>query len=109
MITTEVMGGLGNQLFQIFNLIAYSLTYKIPFFFEAKKISRLDRPFYWSNFLLSLRPFLRIAYDSKIPQYRESHFHYNLTKSLNLLNFLDIFNLINIFKNIRNLFISILN
>jgi len=77
MITTEVMGGLGNQLFQIFNLIAYSLTYKVPFFFEAKKISRLDRPFYWSNFLLSLRPFLRIAYDSKIPQYRESHFHYD--------------------------------
>jgi len=77
MITTEVMGGLGNQLFQIFNLIAYSLTYKVPFFFEAKKISRLDRPFYWSNFLLSLRPFLRIAYDSKIPQYKEPNFHYD--------------------------------
>lgn len=36
MITTCVMGGLGNQLFQIFNLISYGLTNKISFYFEYK-------------------------------------------------------------------------
>ena len=77
MITTQVMGGFGNQLFQIFNLISYSLTNKIPFYFETKNIARADRPFYWNNFLLSLRPFLRIGYDSNISLYKETYFHFN--------------------------------
>jgi hypothetical protein len=34
-ITTHVMGGIGNQLFQIFNLISYALTQKVNFFFES--------------------------------------------------------------------------
>ena len=63
MITTEIMGGLGNQLFQIFNLLSYSLTYKIPFYFENKPTTRKDRPHYWNNFLTPLKPFLRIAFN----------------------------------------------
>ena len=31
------MGGLGNQLFQIFNLISYCLTHKLAFHFEPQK------------------------------------------------------------------------
>ena len=58
MITTEIMGGLGNQLFQIFNLISYSLTHKTSFYFENKKAARKDRPHYWNNFLMSLLPSL---------------------------------------------------
>ena len=60
MITTHVMGGLGNQLFQIFNLISYCLTNKIPFYFEYKELAdRSDRPFYWDNFLFSLKPYVK--------------------------------------------------
>ena len=61
MITIEIMGGLGNQLFQIFALLSYSLKYKIPFYFELKQSNRTDRPFYWDNVLKSLRPFLKPA------------------------------------------------
>jgi len=74
MITIEIMGGLGNQLFQIFTLISYSLTYKIPFYFEIKESTRIDRPFYWNNLLKSLTPFLKPIIN--LPIYKEIDFHY---------------------------------
>ena len=76
MITIEIMGGLGNQLFQIFALLSYSVKYKIPFYFELKQSNRSDRPFYWDNLLKSLRPFLKPAIN--LPIYKEPHFHYSL-------------------------------
>ena len=64
MIYIEIMGGLGNQLFQIFTGIAYSLEYRIPFKINITKfdlVSPLDniskRPTYWKNFLQNLSPF----------------------------------------------------
>ena len=74
MITIEIMGGLGNQLFQIAVLISYSLTHKIPFYFEKKEPTRFDRPFYWDNLLKSLSPFLKPHVP--LPLYKEPHFHY---------------------------------
>lgn len=40
MITTEVMGGLGNQLFQIFNLISYCLDHNNIFVLEKRESLR---------------------------------------------------------------------
>jgi hypothetical protein len=75
MITIEIMGGLGNQLFQIFALLSYSLKYKKPFYFEIKESVRTDRPFYWDNLFKSLRPFLKPPIN--LPIYKEPHFHYS--------------------------------
>lgn len=75
MITIEIMGGLGNQLFQIFCLLSYSLTYKIPFYLEDKPTTRKDRPFYWDNVLQSLKPFLKEPVN--VPIYKERQFHYS--------------------------------
>jgi len=76
MLTIEVMGGLGNQLFQIFALISYGLTYKVPFYFEHNDtLARADRPFYWDNFFLSLKSFVKLSFD-KLPIYKEENFHY---------------------------------
>jgi len=86
MITIEVMGGIGNQLFQIFNLIAYCLTYKVPFYFQNKNNTRIDRPFYWENFFSSLKPFLKTIQDRNIPLYKEPDFHYNTITPFNLIN-----------------------
>ena len=78
MITIEILGGLGNQLFQIFNLISYGLSNKIPFYFEYKETPvRGDRPFYWDNFLLSLKPFIKSTTQNNLPLYREEGFHYS--------------------------------
>ena len=85
MITTEIMGGLGNQLFQIFNLISYSLTYKTPFYFENKLASRADRPHYWNNFLMSLKPFIQFN-KVNLPIYKESNFQYNKIQPFEEIN-----------------------
>ena len=37
MITINLCGGIGNQLFQIFTVIAYSLEHKVPFTFPKHK------------------------------------------------------------------------
>jgi hypothetical protein len=77
MITIEIMGGLGNQLFQVFHLISYGLSHKVPFYFEHKDApTREDRPFYWDNFLSALKPFMKSTYETNLQIYRENGFHY---------------------------------
>ena len=56
MITIDVVGGLGNQLFKIFAVIAYSLEYKLSFLFEYKEVM-LNRHTYWNSFLKRLKIF----------------------------------------------------
>ena len=58
MITCELMGGLGNQLFQIFATISYAMKYKQSFSF-LYTTNLGNRPTYWSNFLSSLRIFTK--------------------------------------------------
>tara|TARA_Y100000816_G_scaffold251351_1_gene201773 strand:+ start:248 stop:1111 length:864 start_codon:yes stop_codon:yes gene_type:complete len=59
MITCFLKGGLGNQLFQIFAIIAYGLDNKFPFKFLKSDTapSITPRHTYWNNFLMSLRFF----------------------------------------------------
>jgi hypothetical protein len=80
--TTEIMGGLGNQLFQIFNLLAYSLRYKLPFYFSTEPIQAGHRKqTYWHTALLkSLKPFVKIPEDWRAspPTILQEHgFHYH--------------------------------
>jgi hypothetical protein len=89
MIYIELMGGLGNQLFQIFCGIAYSLENKVLFKINANKndsVSPIDniskRPTYWNNFLSNLSKF---TYQRQliIPTYNEPTFIYNKIPSIN--------------------------
>ena len=77
MITCNIMGGLGNQLFQIFTTIAYAVehnqqcvflnTFELPGFTK--------RPSYWRTFLKSLQSFTR----NQLPQltvYTEPSYNY---------------------------------
>jgi hypothetical protein len=60
MITCNLMGGLGNQLFQIFTTISFSIKTTNNFFFS--NIIVLDggyRHTYWETLLFKLKPFLR--------------------------------------------------
>ena len=52
-VTCQLYGGLGNQLFQIFATIAYSLEHKIDFLFEYST-NLGKRQTYWHTFLLSI-------------------------------------------------------
>ena len=59
MITCVLKGGLCNQLFQIFAIIAYSLRNGNPFLFVYKSHVHIGtkRKLYWDDFLISLRQF----------------------------------------------------
>jgi hypothetical protein len=58
MIYGRLYGGLGNQLFQIFTTIAYSIRNKQPFQFPAVlNQGKVDRPDYWSSMLSRLKIF----------------------------------------------------
>ena len=72
--TVHIMGGLGNQLFQIFALLSYSLTYKVPFYLEHTPVVRKDRPFYWDTLLKSLKQFLKPV--TGIAIFNQKQFHY---------------------------------
>ena len=79
--TCQIMGGLGNQLFQIFNLIAYSKKHKKIFFFSdykgGKSLDNLtDFPSYFNTFLKPIKKY--INKNMKINEkYMEKDFTYN--------------------------------
>lgn len=56
MITCELKGGLGNQLFQIFATIAYSLrtNHEFIFLYEDILIGTVERKTYWRTFLSNI-------------------------------------------------------
>jgi Glycosyl transferase family 11 len=65
MISCELMGGLGNQLFQIFATISYAMKHRQPFKFLYKDFLH-DRPTYWNTFLSSLKIFTTFS----VPKFR---------------------------------------
>lgn len=89
MIYLELMGGLGNQLFQIFCGIAYSFENNVEFKIirnKFDKVSPIDniskRPTYWDNFLIDLS---KMTCDNiNIPIYKEPHFTYNKIPYINI-------------------------
>jgi hypothetical protein len=77
--TIEIMGGLGNQLFQIFALLAHCLQHKLPFYFSTEPIQHGQRKqTYWHTPLLqSLQPFVKSSPSSIPPTLLcEQGFHY---------------------------------
>lgn len=81
MITCNLMGGLGNQLFQIFATIAYSMKSKNRFqFLDVEQLgsgSTTIRPTYWNTFLSNLKPFLIKELMPDIQVIKEKGFPYN--------------------------------
>lgn len=88
MIYLELIGGLGNQLFQIFCGISYALENNISFKIVKNKgdnVSPLDnkslRPTYWHNFLCNLSKFT--CDNIHILTYNEPSFPYNKIPNIN--------------------------
>ena len=82
MIYVYLQGGLGNQLFQIFTTIAYSLKHKIPFRLPTIKNDLTSpygeiykRPLYFDNFLKGLSPFLTNKFNHKVVWRERGHFY----------------------------------
>jgi len=82
MITCRLVGGLGNQLFQIFTTISYAIKHKQMFKFEYADILTIGvpRPTYWNSFLSKLKPFTFSTTNDVATQtnnvIKEQGFHY---------------------------------
>jgi hypothetical protein len=76
MISCEIMGGLGNQLFQIFATISYAVTHGQSFGFLFKEKLGNNRITYWNTFLKRLSPFVTFALPPMSVR-REESFEYS--------------------------------
>ena len=78
MISVDIMGGLGNQLFQIMTAFAYSKKYRNSLIIkrESHSPSCTYRNVYWNNFLEGLQKYL-INGNIDLPVYNEKSFEYN--------------------------------
>ena len=92
MITTNIMGGLGNQMFQIFNVISYAIDNLCQFAFPDEKIlyageNTTLRHSYWDSLFYILQPFLKnkneLRHDIKV--YENTDSSYSPLPPLNIL------------------------
>jgi hypothetical protein len=77
------MGGLGNQLFQIFATISYAIKHKERFNFLYSEILG-SRVTYWNTFLINLKSFTHLNL-SNVKIIKEQVFHYQDILSPNLI------------------------
>jgi len=81
MITCNLMGGLGNQIFQIFATISYAIKSKNQFkFLNLATLgggSTTMRYTFWETFFVNLKPFLIAELPQNIHVIREKGFPYN--------------------------------
>ena len=89
MITCNLMGGLGNQLFQIFATISYAIKSRNRFNFMAlEKLgggSTTIRHTFWHTFFLNLKPFL-VTEMPQVHVIREKSFTYNELSVAEMIN-----------------------
>jgi hypothetical protein len=83
-LSINIIGGLGNQLFQIFTTIACCMQQRIKFVLPYT-LGTPTRPTYWDNFLIDLKQFTTINTEYniniqdifKFSPFIEPNFHYN--------------------------------
>lgn len=90
MITCNLMGGLGNQIFQIFATISYAIKSKNNFKFlnltTLGEGSTTIRYTFWESFFNKLKPFLISKLPNEIHIIRENGFPYNELSVLEMQN-----------------------
>ena len=89
MITCNLMGGLGNQLFQIFATISYAINSKNRFNFMALETlgggSSTLRYTFWNSIFLNLKPFL-VTEMPRMLVVKENGFTYNELPVADMIN-----------------------
>ena len=80
MITCNLLGGLGNQLFQIFTTISYAIDCKNTFAFlnTPTTVGITYRVTYWNTFLISLKDWVFPTLHIHFPFLLEISFHYTV-------------------------------
>ena len=86
MLTANIIGGLGNQLFIIFTTISYSIKTKNPFwfFYSDNSPSITPRATYWNSFLKNLKPFVYTNIPPQISNIKEYIYSQNGLKYIEI-------------------------
>jgi len=97
-LTIKLMGGLGNQLFEIFTTMAHAIRNGMEFKFQNCKSLLIGtvRPTYWENLLDELKPFLTDQSNLNFKNYNELAYTYNM-----LPNFTDDTMLFGYFQSLK--------
>ena len=79
MITCYLLGGLGNQLFQIFTVFSYAIDCgNMPIFLNTPTTYGMtNRITYWNTLLQSLQKWTSVKINPHLPLLREKQFHYS--------------------------------
>lgn len=91
-LTCNIVGGLGNQLFQIFATMSLAMKYKMKFQFLANDhtgiIGKNERTTYWRTLLYRLKPFLLddITQFPEMTIVEEPYFHFHTIPIDNNIN-----------------------
>ncbi len=100
MISCHLMGGLGNQLFEIYTTLSYAIQHHMKFnFLNVQKLG--NRFTFWDSFFLRLRPFLIHSFSSNMKIYREKTLLMKKYPKQMIVCYMDIFKVINISMNIK--------
>jgi hypothetical protein len=70
-VSVNIMGGLGNQMFQLASAYAYSRIYNGKFIVEKNKRSDDGRPLYWDSILNNFNKYLVDTIPTNLEQWRE--------------------------------------
>ena len=107
-VTIHLMGGLGNQLFQIYTVISYSVKHNFIPVFEYSEIltSGVHRPTYWDHFLKNINILTtRHEKNQNIKKYlqmfyvvKEPKFHYTEIPLVTASNFIKLLGYYQSFK-----------
>ena len=74
MISVNLIGGLGNQMFQIFCCIAYAKRNNLKFYLPTNLSSCSRSKTYWKTIFTNLKQYVK---DVKLSKYNEINFNYN--------------------------------
>ena len=112
MISCDLKGGLGNQLFQIMATIAYCVQYKLPFVFPYSEMLN-ERPTYWNTLFGNIKQYTASPTNFKNPdeirdilyqhpKYEEPSFGYNEIPKYNDIMLCGYFQSYKYFENIQS-------
>lgn len=111
-VTIHLMGGLGNQLFQIYATLAYALKHNIEVIFEysLELKSGITRPTYWHSFLKNLEKNTTknpdhasvVPYLNKFITVKEPGFDYHPIPPFENVKFLKFFGYFQSYKYFQN-------
>ena len=91
MLTVELMGGLGNQLFQIYTLLATVIKNRSHIVIEKKKMIGSRQVFYWDSIFKNINRYVIPKSDIRWLIFKQNGYHFTEIKNIDNKKFIKLF------------------